>query len=257
VSFRALRTVQPDAPESRSPPVPSLVRHDPYHATWRERLLVLGSMAALLTTALVLGLYYARKPTLELVGLVPASQFAVGKFLPLWGISGKSSFTPWQLGVVIWVMDTCNVIILVYSLQAFYKLRRFKRALDKIQANASLVLVAYPKLRKAALVGVVAIVLFPVAGTGAYAATFLGILLGMKRTVLIAAVSAGGLLGGMIMATAAVFAYGTVRKLEDPTVQYVAGGVLLVALGVGVYYLNRAYKRALDQARASVGAAEP
>lgn len=226
---------------------------DPFDADWKERLVVLGSVFGIIVTGLVLGLQYASGPTKELLGLVPASFFAAGKFLPLWGISGKSNFSPWELGVVIGVMDTCSALLMVYGLEGLYRFRRLKSGLHKIQANANLVVDAYPWIRRAAVIGVVIFVLFPVAGTGAVGACFLGILLGIHRGVLIAAVSLGGFLGGMFMAFLAVYFGGAVLSLRDtlqnPVVKYVTIGVIIVLLLLAIRWLNRAYKRALELAR--------
>ncbi len=214
--------------------------------------MVLGGMFALLVVGVTVGLNYAASATKELFGLVPASFFAAGKFLPLWGISDKSNFTPYGLGLVIWVMDTVTVLLVVYSLEAFYRFERLKGGLDKIQQNAGLVLEAYPRIRTAAVVGVVLFVLFPIAGTGAIGGTFLGILLGLHRFVLIAAVSAGGLLGGMLMAFAASNFGDSLKALremqQDPTVKYaIMAGVVLVLI-IAFMWLNRVYKRALAAA---------
>ncbi len=226
---------------------------DPFDADWRERLLVLGSLFGGIAVGLVLGLIYAHGPTTELLGLVPASFFAAGKFLPLWGISDASNFSPWELGVVIWVMDTCTAMLMVYGLEGLYRFERLKAGLHRVQANASLVVEAYPWIRKAAIVGVVVFVLFPVAGTGAVGACFLGILLGMNRHVLIGAVSLGGLLGGMLMAAAAVYFGGAVLALrdtlQDPTVKYASIAAIVLVVLWGVRALNRAYRNALDLAR--------
>jgi len=225
---------------------------DPFDADWKERLVVLGGMFATLVVGVTLGLHYANSATKELFGLVPASFFAAGKFLPLWGISETSNFTPYGLGLVIWVMDTCTVLIVVYSLEAFYRFDRLKRGLDKIQRNAGLVLDAYPRIRTGAVVGVVVFVLFPIAGTGAIGGAFLGVLLGLHRFVLIAAVSTGGFLGGMLMAFAASNFAGTLKSIratqEDPTVKYVIMAVVGLLLVVAFMWLSRVYKRALAAA---------
>jgi len=228
-------------------------RVDPFNASWRERVAVLVPAYALLTLALVLGVRLATGPTMELVGLVPVSFFAAGKFLPLWAVSGKSHFGPYQLGLVIWVLDTFTVLNIVYALEAFYRIGPVKRGLERVQRNAHLVLTAYPRLRRAALVGVVAFVCFPVAGTGAIGGTFLGILLGLNRFALIAAVSAGGLVGGMAMAFAAVHfrdAMVTLRELQEGSVVRYALIALTIAVVVGaVWAVNRAYRRALRTAQ--------
>jgi len=225
---------------------------DPFDVSWRERVVVLGGVGLAVLLVIGLGTIYARESTVELVGLVPMTQLAVGKFLPLWGISGESNFGPYELGLVIWVMDTLNVVVLVYALEGLYRIRPLKRALTRIQANAGLVLTAYPAMRRAALVGVVLFVLFPVAGTGAVAATFMGVLLGMHRALLIGAVSFGGLMGGLLMAFAAVHFKGAVLGLQamqrDPTIKYLfIAGTALVVIAI-VWLANRAYKKALARA---------
>lgn len=236
--------------------MPPLVHEDPYDADWRERLTVLGSMAGLVLFGLVAGLVFAHDATLELIGLVPVSFFAAGKFLPMWGISGQSNFSPWELGLVIWAMDTFTVLIMVYALELFYRFRRLKGFLDRVQANAGLVLAAYPRMRRAAVIGVVLFVMFPVAGTGALVGSFLGILLGLRRQVLIVAVSLGGFLGGMLMAFAALYFRGLVIDLrsmqQDPTIKYVIIGSVAALVALGFWLLNRAYRKALAQAEAEM-----
>ena len=198
------------------------------------------------------GLAYAHAATLELMGLVPVSFFAAGKFLPLWGITDQSSFSPWQLGIVIWVMDTYSVIIVVYGLEGLYRFGALKRGLNKMQRNAALVIRAYPRVRRATTMGVIAFVLFPIAGTGALAGAFLGVLLGMNRFVLIAAISCGGLLGGMLMAGAAV-AFGDAmlslrQSLQEPITRYITIAVVVLVLILSFRALGRAYRRALTLA---------
>jgi uncharacterized membrane protein len=208
--------------------------------------------------AYTLGMAFAPRATLELTGLVPLSFFLVGKFLPLLAIRGESTFGPYELGLVIWVMDTVNITLIVYSLQALNKIRRLRRGLDRVQANAQLVLRAYPKIRKAAVAGVVAFVLFPIAGTGAVVGAFIGVLLGMHRAVLIAAVSFGGLIGGMMMAFLASNFRAALERFQemqqDPTLKYVLIAAVAALAIVGVVLLNRAYRRALAKAEAEAEA---
>ncbi len=249
--------------ESAPPPrsdQPRLMR-DPFDVSWRERLVVLGSLAGIIALTIALGFAYAPDLALELAGLIPASVFAMGKFLPLWGITGQSQFSPWELGLVIWVLDTITVIILVYALEALYQLRPFKRMLHRVQTNAGLVLTAYPRIRRVAVVGVVLFVLFPVAGTGALGGSFLGILLGLNRVILIIAISGGGLLGGMTMAFAAVYfgeALQYFRTMQShPLVRWSLIAAVIISVVLLFWWFNRIYKRALaaaqEQSRATYG----
>ena len=237
-------------PEVATPPVPA--PRDPYDAGWRERLFVLGTAAGLLGVALALGLVYARHATTELLGIVPVSIFAVGKFLPMWGITGQSNFTPWELGLVIWVLDTCTVLLVVYGLEGLYRFAYLRRALDRVRSNVGLVLVAYPRIRRGAAIGVTVFVLFPIAGTGAMIGAFLGILLGLHRHVLIAAVSAGGLIGGMLMAVLAVYfreALFWIRDIQQhPAVKVASIAVMVLIVGFAFRWLGQTYRRALHAA---------
>lgn len=227
---------------------------DPFDVTWRERAVVLGSVGALVIAAYIVGVMYAPAATTQLLALIPASFFVAGKFLPLWAISGKSQFGPYELGMVIWAMDTFTALMIVYALEGLYWIRPLKRGLDRIQANATLVLEAFPRMRKMALVGLVLFVLFPIAGTGAIGAAFIGVLLGIHRVRLIAAISVGGLLGGMLMAFLASNFASVLQDMEalqkDPTLKYVIIGAVVVVLLIGVVALTRAYQRALEVAQA-------
>jgi uncharacterized membrane protein len=216
-------------------------------------MVVLGSVGVVLVVGYVLGMIYFPGATKDLMWLVPTSFFAVGKFLPLFGISGQIELGPYQLGLVIWAMDTFTVLMIVYALEGVYWIRPLKRWLDRIQANAILVLDAFPRMRKMAIAGLVLFVLFPIAGTGAIGGAFIGVLLGLHRVRLIAAISAGGLIGGMLMAFLAANFASALRDVqalqEDPSLQYLIVGAVVLALAIGVIALTRAYRRALEDAR--------
>ncbi len=230
---------------------------DPFDASWRERVLVMGAVLFIVLSALVYGLLYQPSKTLELIGIIPASVFLVGKFLPMWGASGESNFSPWQLGLVIWILDTFTVLVIVYGLEAFYRFKRLKQKLETIQSNAQLVLRAYPKMKRGAIVAVILFVLFPLAGTGAMVGSFLGILLGLHRYVLIGAVSLGGLLGGMAMAYAATHFGSAVVALRTaqqnlPVKVAIITAVACVIAAIFIWG-NRLYKRALQDAATDSG----
>lgn len=206
-------------------------------------------MFGALLLAIVLGLIYEEKRTQELFLLVPSSFFALGKFLPLASLSGLSNFSAYELGLVIWVMDTCTVLLIVYSLEAIIRIKIIGLALDRIWANAALVLHAYPRLRKLTVPGIVLFVLFPIAGTGSIGGTFLGALLRMHRVTLILSVSLGGFFGGMSMAYATLHFHDAVERLEDNR-----GNPALLAGMVGLaiallFWAHRAYRSALMRAQ--------
>ena len=231
-----------------TPMSPPSEYHDPFDATWRERLVVLGGVVVAVLIGLFLGLQYKPEKILELLGLLPVTFVAVGKFLPLWAVTGQSHFSAWQLGAVVWLLDTFTVLLIVYALEGFYRFEALKRALDRIQKNARIVLKAYPRIRRAAVVGIVLFVLFPVAGTGAIGATFLGILLGLHRFVLITAVSLGGLLGGSLMAfLASHFATILVDWRQSHSAKYIALAIVVVVIVLAVTWMNRAHRRVIQR----------
>ncbi len=172
----------------------------------RERMLVCGTVVALLAGAFFLGLGYAREATLEALGAASVAMMGVGKFLPFWGVMGHSNFSPWELGLLIWALDTLVAIIIIYGSDALCRIHLIRRALDRVRSRAQRTLAARPRVKRGAVAAVILFVLLPFTGTGAVVGTFLGMLLGLRRRVVIAAVSAGGLLGGMLMAYVAAFA---------------------------------------------------
>jgi len=232
----------------------------PFDVGWRERVLVLGTLFFVLALASLLAHRYALAMFTELFLLIPLAFFAVGKFLPLWGISGESSFGPYELGGVIWALDTFSVLVFVYSFEAFYRIPLLRKILDRISHNMELVLRVYPQMKRASVVGVVLFVLFPISGTGALAAACIGVLLRMNRFVLIAAVSFGGCLGGFLMGFLAsnfASALTNFKSLQNnPSYKYAILAFCVLALSSLVFFLNRIFKRALAQAEESHTAPE-
>lgn len=247
------QSTEAEAPAARHK---TLGPHNPFDVTWKERVLVLGLVFGGIAALIVIGLVSWPEATRQLFMLVPASFVALGKFLPSCGIYGlppaipsdEILWGPYQLGLVIGVMDTCTALIIVYSLEALYRTPGISRILTKANENAQLVLRAFPKMRSFAIVAIILFVLFPVAGTGAIGGSFLGGVLGMHRARIIAAVCAGGFLGGASMAWLFVRFGKAVESLKGNP--WLIG--LVIALAVLFFVmLGRAYKRALARAQSS------
>ncbi|PIE19844.1 MAG: hypothetical protein CSA66_02035 [Proteobacteria bacterium] len=234
-----------DASRKDSPKCPAA-----FDATYRERLVVLGGFFGAIVVATVLGLVFVPKETGILFGYMALSFFALGKFLPLVAI-GDPTFGFYDLGALIWAMDTVTVLLLVYSLEGLYRLRPAARAMNAVQSKAAVVLQAFPRIRRYAVIGMILFVLFPVSGTGAIGGTFLGILLGLHRVRVIAAVTVGGALGGFGMAFLADH-FGTAIEAykNNPWVIAALVGALLAALVA----MNIAYRRAIRRAEAAEAA---
>ncbi|MAE75949.1 MAG: hypothetical protein CMJ85_03650 [Planctomycetes bacterium] len=232
----------------------SLQSHNPFAVTWRERAFVLGLIYGSILAALILGLIFAHERTHELLVLVPSSFFLAGKFLPLLGLHPDIGFSPWELGIVIGIMDTCTALLIVYSLALFYRIPPLARLLGKANTNAHLVLNAYPRIRKFAIAGIVMFVLFPVAGTGAIGGSFIGALLGLHRLRVILAVAAGGFIGGLGMALIGVTSGDAIERYRGhPALLAIVIGAVLVA----IWGMNQAYRKALAQAETNCATESP
>jgi uncharacterized membrane protein len=236
-------TPSPQVPELPKGPEPVSMHGCPksFDASWQERLVVIGGFFGALICAVIFGLIYAREHTQLLFALVPISFFGLGKFLPLIAIE-ETTFGFYELGMVIWIMDTCTVLLLVYSIEAIYKNKWTARVLGKVQHQAGIVIRAFPKIRSFAIVAMVLFVLFPVSGTGAIGGAFLGALMGLHRYKIIAAVSFGGFIGGMGMAYLAEH-FG--RAIEPYRNNPYIITLLIVGFLAALWGLNRAYKAAL------------
>ena len=228
---------------------------DPFDIGWKERLLVLGSVLGGIIALIVLGLIFDPERTHTLLILIPSSFFVLGKFLPLASLEKGWGFGPYELGFVIWIMDTITVILLVYSFQILYRIPWVRRSLEKIHHNAELVLHAFPILQRITLVGVVLFVLFPIAGTGAIGGSFIGMILGFHRFTLLTCVSIGGFLGGMGMAYATVHFRSAVETLQKYQSSPLLIGALIGVLVLLFLLLTRAYQRALKKAKEERGQA--
>lgn len=169
----------------------------------RERALVCGTALALLAGSITLGLGYARGPTLEALGAASVALMGVGKLLPFWGAMGHSTFSPWELGLLVGALDTLVGLFVLYGSDALCRIPVLRRALDRVQSRAQRVLAARPALERSAIAAVVVFVMLPFTGTGPVVGTCLGTLLGLRRRAVIASVGAGSFLGGMLMALAA------------------------------------------------------
>ncbi len=251
-----LPTISPDSPGSSGSPGHSPKGEfeekqdkDPFDVGWKERILVLGSVFAAIIALIVLGLVFDPERTHALLILIPSSFFVLGKFLPLASLKEGWGFGPYELGFVIWIMDSVTVLLLVYSFQALYRIGWIRRSLERVHQNAELVLHAFPILQRVTVVGVVLFVLFPIAGTGAIGGSFIGMILGLHRFTLIACVSLGGFLGGMGMAFATVHFRSAVETLQKYQSSPLLIGGLIAVLVIFIFLLTRAYQKALKKAK--------
>jgi uncharacterized membrane protein len=242
---------------SQPPHLAQRTKDNPFDVTKRERLLVIGSVFGAVIFLLVLGLVFDSERTLVLLRVIPASFFALGKFLPIVAVTGlpgfydasSELFSTYDFGLVIWIMDSMTVLLIVYSLEVFYKIPMIGRFLDRANKDAACVLHAFPKFRRISRMGIVLFVLFPVAGTGAIGGSLIGAILGLNRFWLMLCVSFGGFVGGIGMSYATTNFTAQVRWLQahkgDPLYLILTAIVIVGILA----WSTVAFRRALAKAR--------
>jgi uncharacterized membrane protein len=185
---------------------------------------------------------WSREATRELVALLPVAFSSAGAFLPVWGLSDSSGFGPYQLGLIVWSLDTVKALVVVYSFDSLYRLGAGGRFLRRQRERASRLIDKRPGLRRASIGGLAVFVLIPIPGTGAIAGALLGALLGMHRRAIVAAVSGASLSSAVIVATIALHSSHLLAWLvhahTDPLYRFPIMGAVLIA-GVGAFLLLR------------------
>ncbi len=206
-----------------------------------ERILAL--VLPLVVTALLIavGLYLWPRQTTWLLGHATLSFFALGKFIVLGGSVPGELFSPWELALLITYMDTLTGVLFVYNVDFFFRLPVIGPRLRKVRIRARRVLQVNPWLRRRSYLGVILFVMFPLTGTGAVGAAFLGKFMGLNRFGHLAAISAGGALGGFSMAALAAL-LGREKANELLHQPWILGGMIL-ALVILLFFLGRAFMR--------------
>tara|TARA_R110002096_G_scaffold436086_1_gene667127 strand:- start:9434 stop:10018 length:585 start_codon:yes stop_codon:yes gene_type:complete len=180
--------------------------------------------------------------TKEILALLPVTFSSVGKFLPVWGMTDGSRFGPYELAVLSSVRDTVVALVLIYGLDALCRFARIGRTISKLQARSEALVIRFPRMHESSSVGLLIFVLLPIPGTGAIVGTVLGSVLGMRRQAILFAVSAGSLLGAMIIAIIAVHGghmLALLIALHTGPIRYaIIGGLLLLGL-LGVRAMRR------------------
>jgi len=206
-----------------------------------ERILALV-LPLLVTAGLIsLGMYLWPSQTTWLLGHATISFFALGKFIVLGGTVPGELFTPWELALLITYMDTLTGVLFVYNVDLFFRLPLIGPRLRKIRIRARRVLQVNPWLRRRSYLGVALFVMFPLTGTGAVGAAFLGKFMGLNRYGHLAAISAGGAMGGFSMAALAAL-LGREKANELLHQPWILGGMILALLAL-LFFLGKAFMR--------------
>ena len=165
----------------------------------------------------------------------------MGKFIVLGGSVPGELFSPWELALLITYMDTLTGVLFVYNVDLFFRLPFLGYRLRRIRIRARRVLQVNPWLRQRSYLGVVLFVMFPLTGTGAVGAAFLGKFMGLNRFGHLAAISLGGAMGGFSMAALAAL-LGREKANELLHQPWILGGMILALLAL-LFFLGKAFMR--------------
>lgn len=117
-----------------------------------------------------------------------------GKFAVFGGLNPSSPLDPWGVALLGVAVDTFLAINLALCLEPFLKLPGIGTWLRNVHERAARSLSEYPRLKRMAFWGAAFFVALPLPGSGWMGGTFAGQLLGLSRTMGVAAIAVGTVL---------------------------------------------------------------
>jgi uncharacterized membrane protein len=117
-----------------------------------------------------------------------------GKFAVFSGLNPSSPLDPWGVALLGVAVDTFLAINLALCLEAFLRLPGIGAWLRSANERAARSLSEYPRLKRMAFWGAAFFVALPLPGSGWMGGTFAGQLLGLSRTMGVAAIAVGTVL---------------------------------------------------------------
>jgi len=160
----------------------------------------------LLSALLAAGFYLANGPAFasKLVGTVLATFFFFGRFVILGGSDPdlaeiRRFFSPEFLFGMVVYMDTMVAMLFVFHAAFLFKIPWLGSRLQDLAKDGHFILKKHPWIRRAAFLGLVVFVAFPLAATGSVGGAILSRILGMGRIRAFFAIIAGSTLGCGLM----------------------------------------------------------
>jgi uncharacterized membrane protein len=223
-------------PPDRDAPEPLDEEHLSYSG------LALPVSSAILILSLVL-FFRGGEAAVELLTTALATATVAGKFVVIRGIHDEGFFdSPYKLAFLVIYLDLIVALIAVYNIGIFYRIPRFGAKIRDMQRNGKKILARNPWMGKVTFFGIVAFVMFPLAGTGAIGGSIFGRLLGVSRAVTMTAIAIGSFIGAFLMAILADLFGATIERFRDNPFS-LAGGLL--AIGLAVWWILRTANRAV------------
>jgi uncharacterized membrane protein len=165
-----------------------------------------------------------------------------GKFAVFGGLNPNSPLDPWGVALLGVAVDTFLAISLALCLDAFLRLPGIGAWLRNAHAKASRALNEYPRLKRMAFWGTAFFVALPLPGSGWMGGTFAGQLLGLSRTMGVAAITVGTVMVTVSFAALAeLLGQEAVNLLRSPWIT-VSGFLVLVLI---VWLLWRRFRELL------------
>lgn len=203
------------------PPLPSgETRFQRHLFTWCALGVVIVCAACVLRTWQVGG----TGALAELGGYATTSLVLLGKFVIFIGLHEDCALGPWQLALLVWLIDLVVAILLAGGLGGLEQSRLFGRWLRRARERALQVLREYPGLGRMAFFGVVAFVMLPLAATGAVSGSFAARLVGLTR--------AGGFFAIAIGSAGTAFTFALLAQFVGERAEELARSPALLGLSI-------------------------
>lgn len=200
-----------------------------------------------LTVLIVAGLYLSQGAAFvsKLIGTALATFFFFGRFVILSGTDPdpemqevRRFFSPEFLFGMVVYMDAMVAMMFVFHAAFLFKIPWFGPRLHDLAKDGNFILKKHPWIRRAAFLGLVAFVAFPLAATGSVGGAILSRILGMPRVRAFGAIVAGSLFGcGMMYSGSQIIN----RLLPRDSPWVTIGGALVIA--AIIVMLNVWYRR--------------
>ncbi len=110
-----------------------------------------------------------------------------------------SFLTTDQLYLLVMYMDLMMAVLVTFHIGLMFRLPYVGEKLGQLVADGAFILHTYPRIRRAAFVGLMLFVMMPFAATGCIGGAILGRLLGMGRIQVLAALTAGSIAGNTLI----------------------------------------------------------
>jgi len=198
-----------------------------------------------LTLLVLASFYVSYGPVIasKLLGTALATFFFFGRFVILGGSDPELQemrrfFSPEFLFGMVVYMDTMVAMMFVFHAAFLFKIPWLGPRLHDLAKDGHFILKKHPWIRRAAFVGLIAFVSFPLAATGSVGGAILSRILGMPRVRAFFAIVAGSVFGCGIMYFGSQLIQ---RYLPRDNVWTSVGGILVVV--AIIVFLNVWYRR--------------